>query len=60
MTWGTFFVGMLLLIIVGLIIASMVRQKKENTECPGACYACPMARKCPRAAKPNPLKSQGQ
>ncbi len=60
MTWGTFFVGALLLIIVGLIIASMVRQKKENQGCPRACYACPMARKCPRAAKPNPLKSQGQ
>ena len=49
---GTFFVGALLLIIVGLIIASIVSRKRKTRNAQ-ARYACPMARMRPRG-KPNP------
>lgn len=42
MTLGTFVVGLILVVVVGLIIASMVRDKKngKSIQCGGDCKNC--------------------
>ncbi len=42
MTWGTFAVGIVLLIIVGLIIRKMIKDKKagKSIQCGGDCKNC--------------------
>ncbi len=42
MTWGTFAVGIVLLIIVGLILRKMIKDKKagKSIQCGGDCKNC--------------------
>lgn len=42
MTLGTFVVGLILVVVVGLIIASMIRNKRngKSIQCGGNCKNC--------------------
>jgi hypothetical protein len=53
MTTGTFLVALAVLVLVGLVIYSMVRQAKQAAACGSVCSTCPMAKKCARVNEEN-------
>ncbi len=53
MTTGTFLVALAVLVFVGLVIYSMVRQAKQAAACGSVCGTCPMAKKCAKVNEEN-------
>ncbi len=51
MTWGTILFGTLLLLTIVLIVWSLVRPRTKDTDCPPACFGCPLAGKCAGSGK---------
>lgn len=43
---ATYIISGILLIIVGLVVSYLIRQKKRNKGCGGGCAGCPYSGRC--------------
>lgn len=43
---ATYIISGILLVVVGLVVARMIRQRKQRISCGGGCSGCPYSGRC--------------